>query len=178
MLQHCFDCGKCVRKLDHHCWWLGNCVGAGNHRLFLSYLTCQTVLIWSFGITIACSASQAKPVSPPLPALSGVGAVSCVILSVMLGLLSVSLLLFQFGLIARGETTWEHLRRERINTAAKLPPDFRPYDHGPVRNCAAFLLGMPLPARPRALGTGSTAVCQRAARPSGRSSTPDSHFGL
>lgn len=142
--KHCYDCGRCVRRLDHHCWWLGNCVGVHNHRVFLMYLTCQATLICSFGVLVARGAWYTSPTPyGPIPALSGLGAVGCVTMSSVLGLLSVSLLLFQCGLIARGETTWEHLRRERINAAAKLPPDVRPYDRGPMRNCLGFWLGWP-----------------------------------
>ena len=32
------------------------------------------------------------------------------------------LLAFQCALIVRGETTWEHLRRDTLNAAAGLPP--------------------------------------------------------
>ena len=44
--KHCYDCGRCVRRMDHHCWWLGNCVGERTHRRFLFFLLTQSVLLW------------------------------------------------------------------------------------------------------------------------------------
>ena len=85
-------------------------------------------------------------------------------------------ILFQCGLIARGETTWEHLRRERINAAAKLPPDMRPYDRGPLRTCAGFWLGWPSP--PAATVTSTVTPAAPASKPLIASDRPLGVFGL
>lgn len=45
--RHCYLCGRCVQKIDHHCPWINNCVGHANHRyfmLFLVYLLLGTAL--------------------------------------------------------------------------------------------------------------------------------------
>ncbi|NXI42311.1 ZDH13 Palmitoyltransferase, partial [Galbula dea] len=54
---HCLACDSCVARYDQHSLWVGQCIGFGNHRyylLFLSFLTvtsacllCGTLLYWS-----------------------------------------------------------------------------------------------------------------------------------
>ncbi|XP_027914238.1 protein S-acyltransferase 10 isoform X2 [Vigna unguiculata] len=132
--KHCHDCDKCVLQFDHHCVWLGNCIGQGNHCKFWWYLFEETALcLWTGVLYI----SYLKAHITRVWWQGAILILLLITLSVCLIFLLL-LLLFHSYLILTNQTTFELVRRRRIHYLRGIPERVHPFSGGVRKNLYYF----------------------------------------
>ncbi|PSS00438.1 Protein S-acyltransferase [Actinidia chinensis var. chinensis] len=132
--KHCHDCDKCVLQFDHHCVWLGTCIGQGNHCRFWLYICEETALcLWTSLLYIEyLNANISKAWWIDVIMISLLVALSISLIFLLL------LLLFHSYLVLTNQTTYELVRRRRIPYLRGIPERVYPFSKGACRNLYNF----------------------------------------
>ncbi|XP_041100740.1 palmitoyltransferase ZDHHC3-A isoform X3 [Polyodon spathula] len=71
--HHCSVCKRCIRKMDHHCPWVNNCVGEENQKYFVLFtmyialisLHCLVMVVFHFLYCFEEDWTKCSTFSPP-----------------------------------------------------------------------------------------------------------------
>eukprot|EP01028_Stygiella_incarcerata_P011379 TRINITY_DN642_c0_g1_i1.p1 TRINITY_DN642_c0_g1~~TRINITY_DN642_c0_g1_i1.p1 ORF type:complete len:189 (+),score=35.66 TRINITY_DN642_c0_g1_i1:628-1194(+) len=157
--HHCSSCGRCVLKMDHHCVWVGGCVGFCNYKyffLFIMYIGITGIigsLLMMRGIFETASSDDSGESGADVAIMMNA------MMQLVFGITLLLFTLFHLKMVLSNQTTIEIMEKKR-NRIALHGSNFNPFDLGWRENFRQVFGVRPwqwfLPTRKSCYGDGIT----------------------
>lgn len=108
--MHCSICGFCIKKHDHHCGFVANCIGERNIKKFIYFLS--SIIIHSLAVCIPCIIIYSRMEGGFKSEIGHSITLAVLCMSAIFFLGMSCFLIFHLYLISINRTTNEHIRNQ------------------------------------------------------------------